>query len=72
VRHARRADTTAQCLAPSEPVACTDLKQACDDALSLALDGDDQLYVLSSTCLPSSWEAQSDPDGAIVNWPDCE
>jgi hypothetical protein len=72
VKHARRADEDRQCLAASQPVACTDLKEECDDALSLARDEFDQLFVISNSCVPTSWEAQSDPSGEIVNWPDCE
>jgi hypothetical protein len=72
VRNARRADEDRQCLEASQAVACTDLKQQCDDALSLARDDFDQLFVIANSCVPASWDAERDPSGEIVNWPDCE
>lgn len=72
IKHAQYANTEAQCLSPSQPVACTDLEQVCDDALAVARDGFDQLFVLSNTCIPSGWEEEDDPTGEIVNWPACE
>lgn len=72
VKVAQQVNANEQCLAAAQPVSCTDLKQECDDALSLARDDFDQVFVLSNTCVPTGWQEEDDPKGEIVNWPECE
>jgi hypothetical protein len=67
-------DEEQACGGDDEPIACANLEQACDDALTLARDPDGQLFLLPNTCLPVDWEEDSEAGSTaeLSEWPICE
>jgi hypothetical protein len=72
---AARVDEERGCRHPSEALACSALPDLdCGSALTLARDGDQQLFWLTSTCVPSGLREEHDQTlyEETSSWPECE
>lgn len=56
---------------PSDPlleyVGCMDVDEGCDDAMTIAVDLEDQAWEFTSSCTPEGWE-----EAAWTELPTCE
>lgn len=55
----RKVDEGDVCLEEKEPTGCDAKEPSCDDALTVARDKDETLWVFTSTCIPAGWSAET-------------